>query len=170
MRIVGVASAPKATVLANLRAIGPHARFIDEMFPALWSAGEHYVIDPVGMVAQAAKETAWGRYSGKVPAWFCNTAGIKVANPPEVMRIIGTTDSNHTLCHSQFASFWVGAEVHAQHLRAYAGVPVVDRIYDPRYDAVTKRATEWKDLTVWSESATYGTELEAMMARLSQPV
>lgn len=172
MKIIGPPSAPKAIVFQNLVKLGAgYERFRDEMFEPLWSAAQHYVIDPVGMVSQSAKETAWGKFSGRMKPWQHNTAGIKLKAEaiPEVMLMVGTKDTNHTLVHAQFASWWVGAEVHAQHLRAYTGIPVVERIYDPRYTVVSKRADHWAELIVWSESSTYGAEVEAIMKRLSTP-
>jgi hypothetical protein len=175
VKIIGPPSASKATVVKNLVALGPgYERFRDEMFGPLWAVAQEYVIDPVGMVAQSAKETAWGRFTGKARPWQHNTAGIKLHPDaiPAVMAMLGTTDTNHTLVHSQFASWWHGAEVHAQHLRAYAGIPVVTRIYDPRYGAAIatgKTATEWSGLTVWAEgNPLYGVQVEQIMGRLSE--
>ena len=58
---------------------------------------------------------------------------------------------------------------HRQHLRAYCNAPVQDAIVDPRYDWVIGRhdAVHFADLGgKWAPSATYGTEVENIMARL----
>lgn len=173
MKIIGPPSASKETVRKNLVALGPgYERFRDEMFEPLWSAGEHYVIDGVGMVAQAAKETAWGKYTGRMKPWHKNTCGLKKDEEAvkAIKVMLNTTDGNHTLCHQEFASYWVGAEAHAQHLRAYTGIRVVDRIYDPRYDEAADsgvRANHWYELTTWSEDPKYGYAVEEIMRRLS---
>ena len=120
------------------------------------------------MVAQSFKETGGGAFSGRVPAWFRNTAGIKVADVPEMMKILGTTDEDHPLVHSQFANWDVGALAQVQHIRAYAGWPVVGMVVDPRYRLVSgHRCEDWADLGgKWAPSAAYGLEIQALMQDL----
>jgi len=144
--------------------------FTDVMFLELWAAAEDYGINPVGMVAQAGKETGWGTYPGRVKSWFHNTAGIKVRHLAEVMDLLGTSDGDHPLCHQQFPNWQVGAIAHAQHLIRYTGGLVDDLIVDPRYWLVSGPAvTTWADLGGrWAPSPTYGTELQDIIGRLGQ--
>jgi N-acetylmuramoyl-L-alanine amidase len=147
------------------------------MAPALWAAGMEYGIDPVGMVAQSGKETGWGQYPGAVRDWFYNTAGIKVRYIDRVRALVaGITgvpvdqvSADHPLVHAQFPNWTVGAMAHAQHLRAYAGSQIVGLVVDPRYTLVgPPYVSTWAGLGGrWAPSATYGTEIEAIMERLA---
>jgi N-acetylmuramoyl-L-alanine amidase len=172
MKILGPPSASYDTVLARLRARGGvHERFINDMVPALWAAALKYGIDPVGMVAQSGKETAWGNFGGKVPWQFYNTAGNKI-NPAVQGLYPGITDGDNPLAHAQFANWKVGAECHAQHLRRYAGVPiqVETLLVAPRYYAVIQAntgITEWAELSgKWAPAASYGPTLESIIISL----
>jgi N-acetylmuramoyl-L-alanine amidase len=166
MRIIGPTSVAADIVRANLAAhFSPHARFIAEMFPALWSAGEKYSVDPVGVVAQSYKETAGGNYTGAVRPQFYNTCGLKIRH----LGVLPEASGDQPLARSMFASWEVGAEAHVQHLRAYAGWPVEGAlIVDPRYWLVSgSRLENWSDLgTRWAPSPTYGKEIETIMTRL----
>lgn len=165
--IIASPSASKFTVLSNLP-LRANPTFANEMVPALWAAALAYGIDPVGMVAQSGKETGWGHFEGRVRPWFRNTAGIKVRHVALVMGLLGTEDGDHPLVHQQFPSWTVGAEAHAQHLRAYAGQPVDGLIVDPRYTLVSAPfVTTWGELGGrWAPSSSYGTEIEAIMTTL----
>ncbi len=70
-----------------------------------------------------------------------------------------------------FPNWEVGAAAQAQHVRAYAGLPVTgELIVDPRYVWVIGRfsLTEWSDLGGrWAPSPTYGIEIENLMQQLS---
>lgn len=117
MRILGPPSADYDTVYANLERLGVHDRFLHNMLPALWWAAVKYSVDPVGVVAQAYHETDRGHFSGLVPHFFYNTAGIKLRHPNKALG----TEGDVSLAHSQFASWAHGAEAHVQHLLAYTG-------------------------------------------------
>lgn len=151
---------------------GVHPRFLNEMFPALWAAAEKYGIDPVGMIAQSGKETSWGNFGGKVRPEFFNTAGNKIS-PAQQRLFPGITDGDNPLAHAMFASWKVGAEVQAQHLRRYAGMPVQPEtlLVAPRYTAVAEANTHcvyWADLGgKWAPSLSYGQEIEQIMVSLS---
>lgn len=167
MRIIGPASASRETVLSRI-AITPnvHTRFINDMFPSIWAAGLMYGIDPVGMVAQSAKETGWGRFTGNVKPEFFNTAGIKIRYQT---LFPGVTDGDRPLAHAMFPNWEVGAVAHAQHLRAYTGWPVDDLIVDPRYVYVnpTLKLENFEDLGGrWAPSTQYGVELVALARTL----
>jgi hypothetical protein len=165
MRIIGPPSATLEVTRANLTRFTPHVRFLNEMFPALWGAGVRYLVDPVGMVAQALKETGNGNFRGLIRPEFYNTCGLKLRH----LSLFPETTGEKPLAHSAFASWDVGAEAHAQHLRAYAGFPVTDRlIVDPRYWLVVGQHREtWAELSGgWAPGAAYGAEIESAMARL----
>lgn len=169
MRIIGPPSGTLAQVTATLTSSGStaHPRFTGEMLHPLWETALAYEIDPVGVVAQAYKETAGGNFTGKVTAQHFNTCGLKVRYPGYGGAV---TAGDEQLAHAAFASWDVGAEAHVQHLRAYAGWPVVgDLIVDPRYVYVTGNALEnWSELGGrWAPSPTYGTEVEALMLHLT---
>lgn len=172
MRIMGPHSATRDTVLARLRARpGVSSRFLFDMFPALWDAASKYGIDGVGMVAQSGKETTWGNFGGKVRPEFFNTAGNKIA-PAQQALFPGVTDGDNPLAHAMFANWRVGAEVQAQHLRRYAGVPVQVEtlLVAPRYTAVAEVNTgvlDWAGLGgKWAPDLNYGRSIESIMETL----
>lgn len=167
MRIIGPPSATKDLVVGRLAAFtNIHQRFIAEMFAPLWTAGEEYGIDPVGVVAQSFKETGGGQFAGKVPAGFFNTCGLKIRQPG----ILPGTEGDQPLAHSLFASWEVGAAAHVQHLRAYAGWPVTAAlVVDPRYvwTLGRYRLENFEELGGrWAPSPSYGDEVVALARRL----
>jgi N-acetylmuramoyl-L-alanine amidase len=173
MRIIGPPTADLSTVRANLARLGANTLFLDEILPAVWQAALHYAVDPVGAVAQSAKETGFGKFPGKVKPEYHNTCGLK--RREELRRLYpGITDGDNPLAHADFPSWEVGAIAHIQHLRRYAGAPVAGPILDPRYHLVSDRSRceNFADLNGrWAGSGgtTYGTDVEAIAARLSVP-
>lgn len=167
MNIISAASALRMDVEQRLPA-ATTSLFREAMLPELWGAAVAYGIDPVGMVAQAGKETGWGSYTGNVKPWFYNTAGIKVRHVSSVMGLLGTTNEDHPLVHQQFSNWTVGAVAHAQHLVAYTGGTATGLIVDPRYTLVVPPFVEtWAGLGGrWAPSPTYGLELEALITQL----
>ena len=155
------------TLQAGLTALGGNALFVNDMAPPLWAAAVKYAIDPVGMVAQAFKETAGGAFKGKVRAEFCNPAGLKLRHPG---LFLGVTDGDNPLAHSMFANWAVGAEAHAQHLRAYTGCLLDGHlVVDPRLVFVVGRyrVETFEELGgKWAPSPTYGNEIVAIANRL----
>lgn len=176
MRIIGPPSVPRASVLARLQEWQTdgrvHARFVDEMFEPLWRTAHIYGIDPVGIVAQSYKETAGGKFGGRIDHRWCNTCGLKIRH----VGIVPAADGGRALAHAMFASWAVGALAHVQHVCAYAGlradlicaafpeVPIVD----PRFELVSGPPLEnWWELSGrWAPSPTYGSEIEAVMTLL----
>lgn len=174
MRIIGPESASRETVMLNLPA-NTNTLFKTTMFPLLWDKAEMYTIDPVGVVAQSGKETAWGNFGTKVTAGFCNSCGLKI---PEHMRsfIPGVTDEDNPLTHQIFPNWEVGIEAQVQHLRAYTGWPVMEfiTIVDPRYGLVKNKWIEnWSELGGvgrWAPAPDYGVRIEEIMKRLQGKV
>lgn len=164
MRIIGPPSAARDTALANAAARpGVHNRFLVEMFDPLWNAGLALGIDPVGVVAQAAKETGWGTFGGRVRPEFHNTCGLK--NTPAQQRLFpGVSDGDNPLSHAMFASWDEGATAHVQHLCAYTGQPVNGLAVDPRYQVVVvlgrKPVETFEGLGgLWAPALDYGERL-----------
>lgn len=167
MRIIGPESAPTSLVRGAALQLGATSLFIGDMFEPLWQAALAYGIDPVGMIAQAAKETGWGSFPGKVLPGFCNTAGIKIRN----LGATGYPVGDERFAHQQFATWDNGARAHAQHLCAYAGVPVpAAELVDPRYHLVAGKhwCESFEDLSgKWAvPGPTYGPELVAIARKL----
>lgn len=171
MNILGPATATLHRVAYNLRgaiSVAPHPRLVDDMLPALWDAALAHGIDPIVMVAQSTKETAAGQYTGKVPATFYNTCGLKIRTPS-----LAGVDQDAPIAHAQFASWWAGATAHAQHLLAYTqrDLPVGEQLLDPRWVWVRKPDVT-PVVTVeglsgrWAPSSSYGTEIATIAARL----
>lgn len=155
------------TLQSRLAALGGNSLFVNDMTPALWFAAVKYAIDPVGMIAQAFKETAGGAFTDKVRKEFYNTAGIKLRHP-NVMP--GVTDGDNPLAHQMFPSWAVGAEAHAQHLRAYTGCLLDGHlVVDPRlvFVAGKYRIEHFEQLGgKWAPSPLYGDQVVAIAANL----
>lgn len=197
MRILGPSSASYSTVVRNLNAFINAASinapdplslglitstdiFRNAMVPALWNAAVRYGLDPVGMIAQSHKETGGGTFLGKVKPNFYNTCGLKIRH----QGILGTPDDptigEQPLAHAMFPNWQVGAEAHAQHLRAYAGYPLDEEdvpsrlVVDPRYTLVVGkyRCESFEDLSGrWAiPGKTYGEEIVATARKLQASI
>ena len=166
MRIIGPPTQSWPLVADRVAGIlGAAPLFCDAMLPALWDAAVSLTIDPVGAIAQSLKETAYGRFGGKVVPDACNTCGLKI----RVLGMYGApTAGDEPLAHAIFPNWEVGALAQVQHLRAYAGWPVDGLIVDPRYTLVAgQRCENFEDLGgKWAPSPTYGTELVALARRM----
>lgn len=89
---------------------------------ALWVAGCARGIDPAVLAAQCANETGWGKFQGEVKPEWGNTAGLR--------NYEGDSFARFPLQYDRFPV--VGATAHADHLGAYAGVPVPPDSPNPR--------------------------------------
>lgn len=174
MNIMGPPSEQLEVVQRILRDSGKStALFTEVMVPALYKEALRYGIDPVVMIAQSAKETNYGRFTGNVKDWFCNTAGIKV-HPQEQALLkqlkdaAGINNPDHSLDHQRFGSWTMGARGHAQHLRAYCGAPVpTEDVVHPRYWIINRRIKTVAELSgSWAPSPTYGTEIVSLARSL----
>lgn len=173
MRIMGPATADRAKAFGKLAAFSPSPLFVDTIAPAVWQAALRYGIDPVGAVAQSAKETGWGKFPGAITAQWRNTCGLKVREDGMVRSLLGTTNFDHALVHAQFGSWETGAAAHMHHLRAYAGCPIVgEPVLSPRYDYVIGKAPllNFEDLGGvgrWAPASDYGIRLVEIANKLS---
>jgi len=107
--------------------------------------------------AQGIVETAWFRFSGTVPAWKNNFAGI------------GATDTNPD--PAAFPDARTGVRAQIQHLRAYADPgayacsvpPLSNPCVDPRFALVVPkgRAPTWNMMGNgnWASASTYATSI-----------
>lgn len=168
MRIMSAATVTLTTVLDNIASDEPQVAdvFTDAIVPELWTAAVDHGVDPVGAIAQAAKETGWGRFGGAITAEWRNTCGLKNTRP----LFPGVDDGDQPLAHARFPSWRVGALAHVQHLAAYAGRPVSGLIVDPRYWLVLnsgRPVPEFEGLSGrWAPSPTYGQGIVNIAARL----
>jgi len=160
MKIIAPPSATQMEVGRWLADKKPTTTFVRWTALRLWEEAVREGVDPIGVICQSAKETAFGRYGGAVKAWMCNTCGLKVERPEEVP---GGPDSQ--FAHATFATWIIGARAHVQHLLAYVGRTPVTDLVDPRFTVVPEpRVGEWHELGGrWAPSPTYGREIEAMM-------
>jgi hypothetical protein len=165
MNIMGPPSASLEVVQRKLREQNRGSVFTDLMVPALYEEGLRWGVDPVVMIAQSAKETAWGTFPGKVKGWFNNPAGIKV-HPMEQALLAEVskepTRGESSLDHARFANWTQGARAQAQHLRRYAGMPVPDNevVYQRHWVVQLFRLKTVFDLSGrWAPSPSYGSEI-----------
>lgn len=174
MNIIGPPSEQLDVVQRLLRTQRRPEFFIEVMVPALYKEGSRLGVDPVVMIAQSAKETNYGQFTGKVKDWFCNPAGIKVSPKEQALLkqlkdAAGITDPDHSLDHARFSTWTQGARAHAQHLRRYAGVPVPDEdvVYGRHWTVMLHRLKTVFDLSEkWAPSPTYGSEVAAIARTL----
>lgn len=169
MRILGPPTADWASVRPRLAQLGASELFAKDIAPAVWAAAVDYGIDPVGMLAQAAHETGWGKFGRATYPWHRNTAGIKVRDL-KALEALGVSGDNNPMCHAQFATWHTGAKAQAQHLWAYCGrhVPPAD-VVDPRYDWVVGKhsCVTFEDLSgKWAPATDYGTRIVSFASQL----
>lgn len=98
--------------------------FVDAA-PLYWKYGDVFGIRADVMYAQAAKETGFGRYTGKVKPEMNNWAGIKKYGA------VG----DETEDHESFATPEDGVRGHFNHMSAYVGVEPVGEVHG-RYSSV----------------------------------
>ena len=172
-RIIGPPSANWATIslrVQNRTNINP--RFYNQMFAPIWQAGLDLGVDPVGMIAQAIKETAGGNFTGNVKPEFFNTCGLKIRYNH---LFPGVTDGDLPLAHQMFPNWPRGARAQAEHLRAYPGWPLDEMAspVDPRSPYALKNGPiDWVETFSglggkWAPSLSYGFEIENIMYDLT---
>ena len=168
MRILGPPSAPREYVLARIPTTAAPL-FRDVLFPLLWDTAinQRHPVDPVGVVAQAAKETAWGKFGGRITAAWCNPCGLKIPDRMINYRP-GVTDGDNPLAHAIFPSWRVGILAMVQHALGYAGVDVpAEELVDPRFELTRgKRCEDWHELGErWAPASDYGAKIEEIITR-----
>ncbi len=140
---------------------GAHQRFID-IADIYWKYGEITGIRPEVLYAQAAKETGYGKYGGRVLPEQNNWAGIKTA----------TAKGDETYDHESFATPDDGVRAHFNHMSAYLGLEPVGEPHG-RYHVACRTAWAGTVKTVeelgnkWAPEHTYGYSL---VAKYLQPM
>ncbi len=138
---------------------GAHQRFID-VAEYYWKYGEITGIRPEILYGQAAKETAYGKYTGQVKPEQNNWAGIKIKNP------IG----DRTEDHETFLTPEDGVRAHFNHMSQYVGVEPVGEPHD-RYFVLNTVAWRGTVKNVeqlggkWAPDVTYGYNIVVKMLR-----
>lgn len=167
MKIMGPPSEQWDVVFRLLADAGAAPLFLDEIAPAIWAAATRGGVDPVGPIAQSAKETNWGRFTGVVPASFCNPAGIKIH--PDAQKLLPNGPGDSKLDHAQFGSWQHGAQAQINHLKAYVGIPLnAEDVTHARYWAVIgrHRITDFVQLSGRWAGAGYGEGITSIASRL----
>lgn len=103
-----------------------------------WRLGELMGIRPDVMYAQAAKETAFGRFGGAVTPDQNNWAGVKTED--------ATGDERED--HQSFDTPEAGVLAHFNHMAAYVGVEPIGELH-PRFHVVMR--TSWAGTIMWVE-------------------
>lgn len=138
---------------------GAHQRFID-IADYYWKYGEITGIRPEILYGQAAKETAYGKYTGQVKPEQNNWAGIKIKNP------IGDRPEDH----ETFATPEDGVRAHFNHISAYVGLAPVGEPHDRYYvlNTLSWRGTVKNTEQLggkWAPDVTYGYNIVVKMLR-----
>lgn len=130
---------------------GAHQRFID-VADLYWHWGIQYGIRPEISYCQAAKETAFGKYTGIVKPEMHNWCGLKTAN----------ASGDRLEDHASFPDDYTGVHAHFQHIGVYVGLAPLSPLVDPRYEKV--KSAPWANSlkyieefgTRWAPDANYG--------------
>lgn len=119
-----------------------------------WKYGKETGLRPEVLYAQAAKETAYGKYTGNVVPEQHNFAGIKIV----------TASGDTTYDHESFASADDGVRAHFNHMAAYVGAKPVGEVHG-RYNVVLSTAWAGSIRTVselggrWAPDKNYGNSI-----------
>ena len=127
--IIGEAQVDAETAKAWAKNKGAAQLFIDAA-DLYWKYGKETGLRPEVLYAQAAKETAYGKYTGNVVPEQHNFAGIKTV----------TASGDTTYDHESFATADDGVRAHFNHMAAYVGVQPVGEVHG-RYNVVM--STDW---------------------------
>ena len=84
-----------------------------DIIDAGWDQATEIGVDAAIFVAQAAKETGFGRFGGVIDASFHNSCGLKTTEGG---------DNDDPAAHKRFRSWDTGTRAHCAHLALYAGV------------------------------------------------
>ncbi|UFJ40105.1 N-acetylmuramoyl-L-alanine amidase [Brevibacillus humidisoli] len=146
--IAGQAQATVQQAQEWARNRGASQAFID-VAPIYWRLGAEMGIRAEVAYAQAAKETAFGRFGGVVTRDHHNWCGLKTTQ--------GGANSD-PYAHAKFPDDETGVLAHLQHLALYAGVEVTGKIVDPRhFSSIEGTAPTVEELGgKWAPAADYG--------------
>lgn len=122
--ILGVSEIPMESAIAWAKANNASDLFIDAA-QYYWKYGELTGVRPEVLYAQAAKETGYGRYGGRVLPEMNNFAGIK--------KYGAVNDA--TADHETFATREDGVRGHFNHMCAYVGLEPIGEVHG-RYNSV----------------------------------
>lgn len=170
--ILGSQTMSKYSIESGLTRLGTvvDPLFLATIFPAVYKAAIRYQVDAIGAVAQAAHETAFGKFPNRIDKRWRNTCGLKKRDFTMVPGYDGPGGGDLPLCHETFGSWDIGARAHVQHLVGYAGGFIdIDELIDPRWDWIDRNvrpAVHFADLDRWATATGYGAKLEAMIARI----
>lgn len=128
------------------------AEVFHDVIDAGWEQATDIGIDAAIFVAQAAKETGFGKFGGVIDASFHNSCGLKIATGG---------DNDDPKAHMRFADWDKGTRAHCAHLALYAGVITAaraKRLGDPRaFDSVHGVAPTVQELGGrWAPDTAYG--------------
>jgi N-acetylmuramoyl-L-alanine amidase len=123
-----------------------------EIIDAGWDQARDLGIDAAVFVAQAAKETGFGKFGGVIDASFHNSGGLKTH---------GGGANADPRAHKRFRDWNAGTLAHCAHLALYAGVvstAEAKRLGDPRaFDSIHGVAPTVQELGgKWAPSSDYG--------------
>ncbi len=163
-KIIGEVTATFEQAQAWARSKGASEEFIG-LAPIFWQIAKDAVINPVGVYAQSAKETAFGNFGGVLDNTYCNPCGMKTTQGG------GNYDP---AAHQKFSNWREGINAQVDHLALYAGVLGYPRANtpDPRhFDFIKGTAHYWEDLGgKWAPSSTYGENIVTMMGQIEKMV
>lgn len=123
--IIGEAQVSMESAINWAKAHGCSDLFVDAA-QYYWKYGDITGIRPEVLYAQAAKETGYGKYGGKVKPEMNNFAGIKT---------YGAT-GDETYDHETFATREDGVRGHFNHMSAYVGLAPIGEVHE-RYKSVS---------------------------------
>lgn len=154
-----IISAPTATMeqAIDWAKVNNAAQWFIDQAPTFWEVATKYNINPVGVYAQSAKETAFGNFGGVLDETYHNPCGMKNS--------AGGGDYDPS-AHKKFESWFQGIAAQVQHLALYAGLVVKpESLVDPRHFLYLKgTAKRWTDLGgKWAPSQGYGTSILDMI-------
>jgi hypothetical protein len=126
-----------------------------EIIDAGWGHAREIGLDAAVFVAQAAKETGFGKFGGVIDASFHNSCGLKTT---------AGGDNDDPAAHQRFRDWDAGTQAHCAHLALYAGVispAEAKRHGDTRaFDSIHGVAPTVQELGgKWAPASDYGRNL-----------
>ncbi len=126
-----------------------------------WKLAPSAGVDPVVAYCQSAKETGYGKFGGVLNETFRNPCGLKTKSGGA---------NNDPNAHQRFNSWEEGIQAQIDHLALYAGAAGYPKAGtpDPRHFPYLKGTAPTVEQLggKWAPSASYGTDIVAMMNKL----